>query len=127
MKPAKVPRLVAPATAWSSTDVDRAAPVASIRVARSQALKPPGWLSDMGTSQTPMDAAPATTVTPSRRHCRVEATTGMTASTANDWIIDCRNPARSPRATTAATPCQLPGRARQARMTRSEQPTMSNE
>ena len=107
--------------------MDRAAPVASIRVARSQAPKPPGWLSDMGTSQTPMAAAPATTVTPSRPHRRVEATTGMRASTANDWIIDCRNPASSPRATTATTPCQLPGRARQARMISSAQPTMSKE
>ena len=48
-----------------------------MRVAWSQALKPPGWLSDMGINHTPMAAAPATTVTPRRLHRRVEPTTGM--------------------------------------------------
>ena len=104
-----------------------AAPVASIRVARSHALKPPVWLRDMGISQTATAAAPATMVRPSRPHRRVEAATGMRARIVKDWTIDWRNPASTPRATTAATPCQLPGRARQARMTSNEQPTMSKE
>ncbi len=109
VKAANVPRLVVPPGAWSRIDVACAAPSASSRVACSQAATPPGWEKTIGTNQTATAATPAATVNRRSRQRRVEAATAMHASSANDWMIDGRKPARIPRATTAATPWQAAG------------------
>ena len=114
VKAANVPRLVVPPGAWSRMDVACAAPSASSRVACSQAAAPPGWERAIGTNHTPTATAPATTVSSRSRRRRTDPATAMHASSAKDWMIDGRKPARSPRTTTAASPCGLPGRARQA-------------
>ena len=108
-------------------DVARAAPVASVRVARIQVPMPPGCCRAIGIIHTATDAAPATTVMTRRPHRRVEPTMARMVRMAKAWTIDCRKPASSPRATIAPTPCQLPGRARQARMIRREPATASND
>ena len=127
VKAANTPRLLAAWGAWSRMDVVRAAPTDSARVAWSQAPNPPGCWATIGTNQTATPAAPAATVARARCQVRVETTTGTSTRRANASTIDWRNPASSPSAANAATPCQLPGRARQARMIRRQHARRSNE